>query len=210
MLSPIAGGDKGGPEEGMRALPVSAAIAQHAEAGVAHGIGGAEVPLQSTLVQGAHPETSPLVLDWPQAHDDGANARDLEGTAQPEYALASLYLSEPCVARREHGPLDAVQIERGDLRRSECHPRRQVQRRRGGLRPRAQVRPAAAGCRSIPVWAGFSVSWSDPPTERVPVGSVSDLFRGRIRARDMEHAVPRRLALEGALVGVAAFEDLRR
>ena len=56
-----------------------------------------------------------LVVDGPQAHDDGARAGHLECATESEDSLASTDLTHARVAGREHGPFDAAQIKGCDF-----------------------------------------------------------------------------------------------
>src|SRR5262245_30831784 len=113
--APVAGGDESSPVERMRALPLGAARAENCETRVAHGVGGTEMLLQPAAVERAHPVERRLIFDRPEAHDDGANSSDLKGAAQTKHTFAHSDFPEARVARREHRPLDAFQIQAGDL-----------------------------------------------------------------------------------------------
>ena len=92
-------------------MAVISAIAEHAEAGLVHGVGGAQVLLQTTLVEGAHPEPRRLIVHRPQAHDHRAHAGDLKRTPQSKDTLSGFDFSQTGVTRGQHGPLDAFEIQ---------------------------------------------------------------------------------------------------
>ena len=101
----------------MRALLACTAIAQHAEAGFAHCVCRVEPLHETAFVQRSHPDTSTPVLYLPEAHHDRSRSRHLERTSQPEHALPCPQLTEAGIARREHCPLDALEVQRRPLAR---------------------------------------------------------------------------------------------
>ena len=84
-----------------------------------HGIGGGAIAVEPALVKGLHPRAGGLVLYRPQAHDHRPGPRDLERSAKPEHAFPSRNLAHSRVARGEHGPLHAAQVQAGHLLRCE-------------------------------------------------------------------------------------------
>ena len=71
------------------------------------------------FVQGSHPGARGLIVNRPEAHDHRSRAGDLKRPAQTEHAFARPDLSEPGIARREHRPFDAVEIQRGHFLRGQ-------------------------------------------------------------------------------------------
>ena len=55
----------------------------------------------------------------PEAHNHRTGAGHLKRPSQSEDTLADSYFADACFATGQHGPLEAVQVHRGDFFRSE-------------------------------------------------------------------------------------------
>ncbi len=109
--TPITGRNERGPVERVSRLPSGSAGVQYGEVRLVHGISGIECLLQSTFIERTHPETGCIVLDRPEAHDDGADTSDLKRSAEAEHSFTRTHFPHPGVAGREHCPLYAREIE---------------------------------------------------------------------------------------------------
>src|SRR5262245_47651354 len=82
--APVASGEEGSPVERKRALTARQARLEHRHTGVTNGVGRAGALLKALPVERAHPGSRRLVLNRPQANDDGAHAGDLKRALQAE------------------------------------------------------------------------------------------------------------------------------
>jgi hypothetical protein len=93
------------------ALSCCTAALKDAKTRVVNGVGGAQMPLESSFIKCAHPASCGLIFNGPETHDDGPRAGDLKGTSQAEHAFARANLAQAGVARREHHPFGSLQVQ---------------------------------------------------------------------------------------------------
>ena len=84
---------EGSPVEGVLREPSSPALFEQGEARRTRALRCAEVALQPCPIQCFHPPPCCLVVDRPQAHDQGLRPGDLERTLQPQHSFAIGHIS---------------------------------------------------------------------------------------------------------------------
>ena len=87
-LAPVASGDETRPIEGVGALALGTALAQHFTTRPLDGLCSGEALSKSSFIKLPHPLSDRFNLDRPQAHDQCPDASDLKRPPQALHALA--------------------------------------------------------------------------------------------------------------------------
>lgn len=99
----------------MRALAGCAPGQQQPARGGPDSFGRGGIAAQPLVVKGAHELARERVVDRPEGHDHAVDAGHAEGSLKPENPFAVVQFAIAGVAGRQNSPLDAAQIQRGNL-----------------------------------------------------------------------------------------------
>ena len=76
---------------------------------------GGDIAAQPLVVKGSHELAGKRVVNRPKGHHDALCAGHAEGAFEAEHAFAIVEFAIAGVAGRQHSPLDAAQVKRGNL-----------------------------------------------------------------------------------------------
>src|SRR5258708_19174574 len=84
---PLASGHQAGPP-GWVVITMFTAEVQAAQCSLSHGFSSRQAAFEAATIELAHPVACSLVVDRPEADDDGLGSCDLEGAEDSDHAFA--------------------------------------------------------------------------------------------------------------------------